>query len=395
MTSVCLYFEVHQPVRLNRFSVFNIGAVDDVYSSYFDHENNRKIFQKVANKCYLPTNKLMLDLIKKHEGRFRISYSLTGTFVEYCELFMPEVLESFQELFDTGAVDFIEETYFHSLSGLYDDLNEFEAQVKMHRQLIKRIFNYTPKIFRNTESIYDNRIAQKVEDMGYKGIITEGADKILDWRSPNYLYKRKDGPIKVLMRNYNLSDDVGFRFSARTWKGYPLTADKYANWMSECHGDVINLFMDYETFGEHQWADTGIFDFVQHLPEEVFRHKNLDFVTVNEAINRYQPIGEIDVPWAISWADVDRDVSTWLGNNMQIACFNELKEIGRLLKQKNDTELLYAWRLLQTSDHLYYLSTKGFEDGAVHAYFSPYEIPYDGFINYMNVLQDLKQKAMQ
>lgn len=395
MTSVCLYFEVHQPVRLNRFSVFNIGEAKDAYSSYFDHENNQKIFQKVANKCYLPTNKLMLDLIKKHEGRFRISYSLTGTFVEYCELFMPALLQSFQELFDTGAVDFIEETYFHSLSGLYDDLNEFEDQVKMHRQLIKRIFNYTPKIFRNTESIYDNRIAKKVEDMGYKGIITEGADKILDWRSPNYLYRRKDGKIKVLMRNYNLSDDVGFRFSARTWKGYPLTADKYASWMSDCHGDVINLFMDYETFGEHQWADTGIFDFVQHLPEEVFRHKNLDFVTVNEAINRYQPIGEIDVPWAISWADVDRDVSTWLGNNMQIACFNELKEIGRLLKQKKDNELLYAWRLLQTSDHLYYLSTKGFEDGAVHAYFSPYEVPYDGFINYMNVLQDLKQKAMQ
>jgi alpha-amylase len=395
MTSVCLYFEVHQPVRLNRFSVFNIGEIKDAYSSYFDHENNRKIFQKVANKCYLPTNKLMLDLIKKHEGQFRISYSLTGTFVEYCELFMPALLQSFQELYDTGAVDFIEETYFHSLSGLYDDLNEFEDQVKMHRQLIKRIFNYNPKIFRNTESIYDNRIAKKVEEMGYKGIITEGADKILDWRSPNYLYRRKDGQIKVLMRNYNLSDDVGFRFSARTWKGYPLTADKYANWMSDCHGDVINLFMDYETFGEHQWADTGIFDFVQHLPEEVFRHKNLDFVTVNEAINRYQPIGEIDVPWAISWADVDRDVSTWLGNNMQIACFNELKEIGNLLKQKKDNELLYAWRLLQTSDHLYYLSTKGFEDGAVHAYFSPYEVPYDGFINYMNVLQDLKQKAMQ
>ncbi|MFO7677242.1 MAG: glycoside hydrolase family 57 protein [Thermoplasmatota archaeon] len=395
MTSVCLYFEVHQPVRLTRFSVFNIGDVKDVYSTYFDHDNNRKIFEKVANKCYLPTNRLMLDLIKKYEGKFRISYSLTGTFIEYCELFMPELLESFRELFDTGAVDFIEETYFHSLSGLYDDLDEFEAQVKLHRQLLKRVFNYTPKIFRNTESIYDNRIAKKVEDMGYKGIITEGADKILDWRSPNYLYRRKDGSLKVLMRNYNLSDDVGFRFSARAWKGYPLTADKYANWMSECHGDVINLFMDYETFGEHQWADTGIFEFIQHLPEEVLKHKNLDFVTVNEAINRYQPIGEIDVPWAISWADVDRDVSTWLGNSMQIACFNELKEIGRLLKEKNNAELLYAWRLLQTSDHLYYLSTKGFEDGAVHAYFSPYEIPYDGFINYMNVLQDLKQKAIQ
>ncbi|MEM0465987.1 MAG: glycoside hydrolase family 57 protein [Candidatus Thermoplasmatota archaeon] len=395
MTSICLYFEVHQPVRLNRFSVFNIGACTDTYASYFDHNKNRAIFEKVANKCYLPTNNLLLDLVRKYDGKFRISYSLTGTFIEYCELFMPQIIESFQELFETGAVDFIEETYFHSLSSLYDDLDEFEDQVKMHRDMIKRLFNYKPKVFRNTEAIYDNRIGKKVEEMGYKGILTEGADKILDWRSPNYIYKPKNGNIKILMRNYMLSDDVGFRFSAKQWQGYPLTADKYAHWMSQCHGDLINLFMDYETFGEHQWADTGIFDFLQHLPGEVLKHENLDFVTVSDAVKRYESVGEIDVPWAISWADADRDVSTWLGNNMQIACFNELKEIGKLLRKKKDEDLLYTWRLLQTSDHLYYISTKGFEDGAVHAYFSPYEIPYDGFINYMNILQDLKQKAMK
>jgi alpha-amylase len=373
--------------------VFNIGNTRDFYSTYFDQHLNQKIFEKVARKCYLPTNNLILDLIRKYDGKFRVSYSLTGTFVEYCEQYLPELLDSFKELFKTGAVDLIEETYFHSLSGLYDDLNEFEEQVKMHRQMIRRTFNYKPKVFRNTEAIYDNRIAQKIADLGYKGIITEGAEKILGWRSPNFIYKSVNANLKVLLRNYKLSDDVGFRFSARNWPGFPLTADKYANWMSNSFGDVINLFMDYETFGEHQWVETGIFEFLKHLPDEVLKHDNLDFATVSEAVERYDAVGDIDSPWAISWADEDRNVSTWLGNNMQIACFNELKDIGRKLKRKGDKDLLYIWRLLQTSDHLYYISTKGFEDGTVHAYFSPYDIPYDGFINYMNILQDLKEKA--
>ncbi len=373
--------------------MFNIGNTRDFYHTYFDQHLNRKIFEKVAKKCYLPTNNLILELIRKYDGKFRVSYSLTGTFVEYCEKYLPDLLDSFKELFKTGAVDLIEETYFHSLSGLYDDLNEFEEQVKMHRQMIRRNFNYKPKIFRNTEAIYDNRIAQKVADLGYKGIITEGAEKILGWRSPNFLYKPVNANLKVLLRNYKLSDDVGFRFSARNWPGFPLTADKYANWMSNSYGDVINLFMDYETFGEHQWIETGIFEFLKHLPDEVLKHDNLDFATVSEAVERYDAVGDIDSPWAISWADEDRNVSTWLGNNMQIACFNELKDIGRKLKKKGDKDLLYIWRLLQTSDHLYYISTKGFEDGTVHAYFSPYDIPYDGFVNYMNILQDLKEKA--
>lgn len=392
MPSVCFYFEVHQPMRLNRFSVFNIGQNTDSFSTYFDRKLNKEIFEKVANKCYLPTNKLLLDLIHEFDGKFRMSFSLTGTFVEYCEQFLPSVLDSFKELFHTGAVDLIEETYFHSLSSLFDELDEFEEQVKMHRQMIKRIFNYEPKVFRNTEAIYDNRIAKKIEELGYKGIITEGSERILGWRSPNFIYKPVNADIKVLLRNYKLSDDVGFRFSAHDWPGFPLTADKYAYWMSHCEGDVVNLFMDYETFGEHQWTETGIFDFIRHLPGEVLRHKHLDFVTVSEAVDRYETVGKIDAPWAISWADEDRDVSTWLGNDMQIACFNELRDIGRKLKKHDDKELLHAWRLLQTSDHLYYVSTKGLEDGTVHAYFSPYDVPYDGFINYMNILQDLKQK---
>jgi len=392
MPSVCFYFEVHQPMRLNRFSVFNIGQNTDSFSTYFDRKLNKEIFEKVANKCYLPTNKLLLDLIHEFDGKFRMSFSLTGTFVEYCEQFLPSVLDSFKELFHTGAVDLIEETYFHSLSSLFDELDEFEEQVKMHRQMIKRIFNYEPKVFRNTEAIYDNRIAKKIEELGYNGIITEGSERILGWRSPNFIYKPVNADLKVLLRNYKLSDDVGFRFSAHDWPGFPLTADKYAYWMSHCEGDIVNLFMDYETFGEHQWTETGIFDFIRHLPGEVLRHKHLDFVTVSEAVDRYETVGKIDAPWAISWADEDRDVSTWLGNDMQIACFNELRDIGRKLKKHDDKELLHAWRLLQTSDHLYYVSTKGLEDGNVHAYFSPYDVPYDGFINYMNILQDLKQK---
>ena len=391
MTSICMYFEVHQPMRLNRFSVFNIGNNAGT-SNYFNNKLNHEIFEKVAKKCYLPTNNLLLNLINEFDGKFRISFSLTGTFVEYCERFMPSVIDSFKQLFATGAVDMIEETYFHSLSGLYDDLDEFEEQILMHRQMIKRLFNYEPKVFRNTEAIYDNRIAKKIGEMGYKGIITEGTEKILGWRSSNYLYRPINSDIKVLLRNYSLSDDIGFRFSSRHWPGFPLTADKYANWMSRCEGDLINLFIDYETFGEHQWTETGIFDFLSHLPNEALKHEQLDFATVSEAIDRHQPVGEIDVPWAISWADADRDVSTWLGNDMQFACFNELKDIGKKLKKRGDEELLNIWRRLQTSDHLYYVSTKGLEDGDVHAYFSHYDGPYDGFINYMNVLQDLKQK---
>ena len=391
MTSVCLYFEVHQPIRLNRFSVFSIGHGDSS-KFYFNQKLNQEIFTKVAKKCYLPTNNLLLDLINRTDGKFRISFSLTGTFVEYCNEFMPEVIDSFKELFKTGAVDMIEETYYHSLSSLYDELDEFEEQVKLHRQLIKQLFNYKPKVFRNTEAIFDNRIAKKVAEMGYKGIITEGTEKILGWRSPNYLYKPVNVDIKTLLRNYTLSDDVGFRFSARMWKDYPLTADKFSHWILHSQGDLINLFMDYETFGEHHWTETGIFDFLASFPEEILKHEHLDFVTVGEAVERYEPVGEIDVPWAISWADEDRDVSTWLGNDMQTACFNELKNIGHKIKEKDDTNLLETWRKLQTSDHLYYLSTKGLADGDVHAYFSPYDGPYDGFINYMNVLQDLKQK---
>jgi len=387
VTSICFYFEVHQPMRLNRFSVFNIGHTKSPYD-YFNNHLNQKIFEKVARKCYLPTNDLVLNLINQYNKKFRISYSLTGTFIEYCQKHMPEIIDSFRALVETGAVDLIEETYFHSLSSLYENLDEFEEQTLMHKHMLKDLFNYEAKIFRNTEAIYDNRIANKVSEMGYNGIITEGSEKILGWRSPNYIYNSANSNLKVLLRHYDLSDDIGFRFSAKGWSGYPLTADKYAGWMSHNQGDLINLFMDYETFGEHQWTDTGIFDFLSHLPGEVLNHDHMDFVTVSEAVKKYDSVGEIDAPWAISWADEDRDVSTWLGNDMQRACFYALQDLGTKIKKRNNPQLLDAWRKLQTSDHLYYISTKGFEDGAVHSYFSHYDNPYDGFINYMNILQD-------
>jgi len=394
MPAVCCYFEVHQPFRINRFSVFHIGGDVNPYDAYFNHDLNRKIFERVANKCYLPTNRLLLDLIKQFNGKFRISFSITGTFMEYCDRYMPEVMESFKELFRTGCVDLIGETYYHSLSGIFDDLSEFEDQVNLHRETLMRRFNCEPAVFRNTEAIYDNRIAKKIEEMGFRGIITEGTEKILGWRSPNYLYKPVNAPnLKVLLRNHQLSDDIAFRFSASGWNEFPLTAEKFGSWVSASEGDLVNIFMDYETFGEHQWPETGIFDFLRHLPDEILRYPNNEFITVREAVERFSPVGEIDVPFAISWADMERDVSTWLGNDMQIACFNELKEIGRRVREKGDENLIRLWRLLQTSDHLYYISTKGLADGDVHKYFSPYSGPYEGFINYMNILQDLKQRV--
>ncbi|RLF30153.1 MAG: alpha-amylase [Thermoplasmata archaeon] len=392
MPSVCFYFEVHQPVRLNRFSVFSICSDEDPSDLYFNHDLNRNIFERVARKCYLPTNKLIYNLISESDGKFKVSFSLTGVFLEYAELLFPTVLDSFEELLKTGCVALIGETYYHSLSSLYNDLKEFEDEVRLHLHALENKFGYTPRVFRNTEAIYDNRIAKKVEDIGFHGIITEGTEKILNWRSPNYLYKPINANIKVLLRNYNLSDDIAFRFSASNWCEYPLTSEKFARWLSNCEGDIVNIFIDYETFGEHQWPETGIFNFLRHLPKEVLKYDNLNFVTVNDAIERFSPVGELDVPFAISWTDTSRDVSAWLENDLQRACFHELQVIGKMLEEKPDERLMRVWRLLQTSDHLYYLSTKGLEDGTVHKYFNPYNDPYEGFINFMNIIQDLKQR---
>lgn len=384
MTSVCFYFQVHQPMRLNKFSVFTKDA------PYFDDQRNREYFERVSRKCYLPTNKLLLELINKNDKKFKIAFSLTGIFIEQCKKFAPEVLETFKDLAKTGNVEFLNETYYHSLAALFS-LKEFKEQIKLHKNVISELFNQKPKVFRNTEAMYSNNIAKLVEEMGYKGIITEGHESILGWRSPNYLYTPSNcNKIAALLRNYKLSDDIGFRFSAKWWEEYPLTAEKYAAWLSKCEGQCANIFIDYETFGEHQWEDTGIFNFLRYLPEEVFKYPNLNFKTPSEIIKSNKPVGIIDVPHIISWADIQRDTSAWLENEMQKFAFEQMAALEKYIKK--NPELMHVWRMLQTSDHFYYMCTKWFADGDVHKYFNPYNSPYDAFINYMNILQDLKLK---
>jgi len=384
MTSVCFYFQVHQPMRLNKFTVFSENV------PYFDDYRNRKYFERIARKCYLPTNRTLLDLISNIGKEFRIAFSLTGVFVEQCKKYSPEVIESFKQLADTGNVEFLSETYYHSLAALFS-VEEFKKQIKLHKAMIKDLFNQRPKVFRNTEAMYSNEIAKIIESIGYKGIITEGHESFLSWRSPNYLYTPRDcEKIVALLRNYKLSDDIGFRFSARWWEEYPLTADKYSSWLSACEGSCVNIFIDYETFGEHQWGDTGIFEFLKVLPYEILKYKNLDFKTPSQLIKSYKSVGVIDVPYILSWADIQRDTSAWLENDMQRLAFEQMAKLENLVKKNR--KLLHIWRLLQTSDHFYYMCTKWFADGDVHKYFNPYDSPYDAFINYMNILQDIKRR---
>ena len=383
MTSICFYFQVHQPVRLNRFNMFS-------NSPYFDEIKNKNILEKVATKCYIPTNKILLDLIDQYKKKFKIAFSLTGVFIEECQKYAPRVIESFKQLASTGNVEFLSETYYHSLSALFSQ-KEFEEQINLHKNLINDLFGQKPEVFRNTEAMYSNSIAKLIENLGYKGIITEGHEKVLSWRSPNYVYKPVGcEKIVSLLRNYKLSDDIGFRFSAKWWEEYPLTADKYASWISKCEGDCINLFIDYETFGEHQWQDTGIFEFLKNIPSEILKYKHLEFKTPSEIVSSYKPVGTIDVPYILSWADVDRDSSAWLENEMQRFAFEQMVKLEEKIKQ--NPELLKVWRMLQTSDHFYYMCTKWFADGDVHKYFNAYDSPYDAFLNYMNILQDLKNK---
>jgi alpha-amylase len=389
MASVCFYFQVHQPFRLRRYSVF------DTDRFYFDEQKNAEICRKVAHKCYLPANRLMLDLIRQHEGRFRIAYSLTGAAIEQFQKFVPELIEVFHELNKTGCVEFLDETYHHSLSFLYSR-EEFRAQVDLHRALMKKLFGQEPRVFRNTELIYNNDLAHFVSHMGYDAIVSEGADHILGYRSPNFVHRPPHCPnMKLLLKNYRLSDDIAFRFSNRGWEQWPLTAEKFARWVNQINGNgyVCNLFMDYETFGEHQWADTGIFDFLKHMPGELLKHGDNNFLTPSQVIDQHESVGEIDVPHMISWADTERDLSAWLGNAMQSNALHELYKLEGAVKEKGDADLLDDWRKLTTSDHFYYMCTKYWADGAVHKYFSPYESPYDSYINFMNVLDNVRSRA--
>ncbi|MFH1506172.1 MAG: glycoside hydrolase family 57 protein [archaeon] len=383
MADVCFYFQVHQPFRLRHYTVFDIGNKSD----YFDEKKNKEIMKKVARKCYLPTNNLMLELIQRHKGKFKIAYSITGVAIEQFEKYAPEVLESFKELAKTGCVEFLSETYYHTLSFLYSK-KEFQEQVEMHKKMIKKHFNQEPIIFRNTELIYNNELANFVENLGFKGILAEGADHILEWRSPNFIYKSKTtNQLKLLLKNYKLSDDIAFRFGEKTWKEHPLTSEKFADWVGQIQGHSVNLFMDYETFGEHQWDHTGIFNFMSHLPDKLFE-KGINFKLPSELLDM-EPVSELDIHNFVSWADVERDTSAWLGNSIQQAAIKELYLVEKAVKQSKDPKLLEEWRKLQTSDHFYYMCTKWFNDGDVHKYFNPYKSPYDAYITFLNVLNDI------
>ncbi len=387
MSSVCFYFQVHQPFRLKKFSVFNQQNDLDYFSP-----DNEVILKKVAEKCYLPTNQVIYDLIQKYPDKFRVSFSLSGVAIEQFEKYSPETLDSFKRLVATGNVEILGETYYHSLAAVYDK-EEFYAQVKKHSDCVKKHFGVTPQVFRNTELIYQDYIGQMVSDLGFKAIVAEGADDVLDWRSPNFIYQVPGRDCSLMLKNYRLSDDVAFRFSNQGWKEFPLTAEKFASWVHQISGggDVLNLFMDYETFGEHQWANTGIFDFLWHLPEFVLRHPDWEFATISEAIAKYPRVSEMHFGRLTSWADLERDLTAWNGNQIQQKSLRQIYEIKDLVLKSESNSLIDTWRKIQTSDHYYYMCTKWFADGDVHAYFSPYDSPYDAFINFQNVLANFSQ----
>ena len=390
MASVCIYFQVHQPRRLRRYSVF-----DDT-CDYFDDDRNEKILHKVADKCYLPATRLLLDLVHRYDGRFRLAYSVTGSAIEQFQRWCPEMIDLLQAMASTGHVEFLAETYYHSLAFLYSH-SEFNQQIELHGRLMKDLFGQEPKVFRNTELIYNNELASFVAGTGrYDGILAEGADHILGYRSPAFVYSAPGTPnLKVLLKNYRLSDDIAFRFSDRSWSEWPLTVEKFAGWAQQINGNgyLCNLFMDYETFGEHQWQDTGIFQFLEALPEAILSLPDMDFRTPSQCLHVGEPVGQFDVPNTISWADTERDMSAWLGNAMQSNALHELYRLERAVKDTGDLELLANWRHLTTSDHYYYMCTKYFADGDVHKYFNPYESPYDSYINFMNVMDNLRTRA--
>ena len=388
MKTVCLYFQVHQPWRLKKYRFFNMGKDHN----YLDDLANRSILQKVARQCYLPMNAMLLKLIEEHKGQFRCSFSITGIAIEQFKAYAPEVLESFKALAKTGCVEFLAETYSHSLASLASK-EDFADQVKLHAQMIKKEFGVKPTAFRNTELIYSDEIGAMVSELGYKTMLAEGARHILGWKSPNYIYANAiDQKMRLLLRNYKLSDDIAFRFSNLGWDEYPLTAEKYVSGLTseETPGEVVNLFMDYETFGEHQGVETGIFDFMKALPAIALASGQLEFATVSEAAKKYQPVSVLHCPHTMSWADEERDVTAWLGNELQNEAFSKLYALKEKIAKLKSEDFNYVWNFMQTSDHFYYMATKWLSDGDVHSYFNPYDSAYDAFINYMNVLSDFE-----
>lgn len=394
--SIQLYMHVHQPWRVRHYSAFDTGVDHNYWDETARHSgaDNAQILRKVAKKSYIPTNAVLLEMLQRHP-EFKLSLSITGTFIEQCEQYMPELLDSFRALVNTGRVEIVGETYYHSLAFFYNR-NEFDRQVAMHANKINEVFGVRPTSFRNTELSYNNDLGKWADIHGYKAVLAEGWDKTLGWRSPNFMYQPIEASkTKLLLKNYKLSDDMAFRFSNRSWSEWPLTMEKYALWLDSEDAPLVNLFMDYETFGEHQWADTGIFDFLKQLPHEWLKRPEHTFMTISEAADAFESHDRVDVPHTTTWADSERDLSAWLGNRMQQESQSYIYSLESEVLATHDMSLISDWRRLTTSDHPYYMSTKYWNDGDVHAYFSPYSSPYDAFLYYMNALRDMRFRLIK
>jgi alpha-amylase len=394
--AIVLYLHVHQPYRIRHYTVFDTAVNQNYFDADYSHQtSNERILHKVAEKSYIPTNARLIKILNENPG-FKVSLSITGTVIEQLEQWSPEALQSFKDLVATGRVEIVGETYHHSLAFFYSR-EEFEHQVDMHKRKIQDVFGQTPQVFRNTELAYNNDLAYWADKAGYKGILSEGWDPILGWRTPNHVYRPAyTDNIRLLMKNYKLSDDIAFRFGDSNWAEYPLTADKFSHWLSEDQGSTnFNLFMDYETFGEHMWHESGIFDFLEHLPKEWLKTPGHTFMTTSEVIDTYESVDFVDMPNTVTWADTERDLTAWLGNGMQTSSIQGLYDLQGRVLGTGDLKLIDDWRKLQTSDHFYYMCTKYFNDGDVHAYFSPYDTPYEAYINFMNAYRDMLYRLAQ
>jgi alpha-amylase len=395
MAYITFYFQIHQPRRLNEIDPIDLGRHyhEDMEKTYFNDGLNSLVFNRAANKCYFPATEILLTHVEKFKRSYRpfkVSFGLSGTFLDQCAMFRPELLDLFRRLADTGCVEFLCETYYHSLAALYESKDEFRAQVMMHKEKIQELFGVKPMTFRNTELLYNNAIAREANDMGFRGILAEGLPHILQWRSPDYVYKAKGSDIKLLLRNYGVSDEVGYRFTHKI-----ITADDFASWLAKITGETCNIFIDYETFGEHQWHETGIMEFLRFLPDAIMKYEHLLSATPAEVAAICPANDEIDVHEysTISWADLERDSSAWLGNDVQRAAFGVLKNMESLVKKTGDEKFIRIWRDLQTSDHLYFMCNKWLGDGDVHGYFSHYGSIWKAMGNFFAVLCDF-QKAI-
>ena len=390
--SICIYFQIHHPERLRKYQFFDIGKKHN----YFDNYANRSELEDLAENCYLPANALLLDLIKKYEGKFKVAFSISGSAIDQLEMHTPEVIRSFQELAQTGQVEFLAETYSHSLASLSEDTDEFELQVKRHSTAIKELFGKKPVTFRNTSLIYSDKIGKRVADLGFKTMLTDGAKHVLGWKSPNFVYKNAlDENLNLLLKNSKLSDDIAIRFSDRNWSEYPLTSEKYADWVSHSLQDteVLNLFMNYEVIGHYNRAESGIFDFLKYFIQQIAENPNYQFLLPKEVTKKHTAKDILPVPYPISWTDEERDITSWLGNELQKEAFTELFKIQPLVKKKKNAELNEDYSRLQASEHFYFMRTKLFSGADYHKYILPYESPYEAFINYMNVLSDFIERV--